>query len=133
MRPINQLANMVIRQHSISLKDLEVDASIGIYSHEKTRPQRVLICVRLILDPAMAAQNDDIRTTVDYDFLRTGIQALLRERHYNLQETLVQDILALCGTRAGVLRAIVSSRKTEAYPDCDSVGYEAEAVFAEGA
>ncbi|MGQ3672304.1 dihydroneopterin aldolase [Xanthobacter sp. TB0136] len=120
---------MVIRQHSISLRDLELDASIGIHHHEKARRQRVLVSVRLILDPAHVAQGDNIHTTVDYDFLRMGIQALLEQRHYNLQETLVQDILALCGTRKGVVRAIVSSRKTEAYADCDSVGYEAEAEF----
>lgn len=124
---------MVIRQHCITLQDLETHASIGIHQHEKARRQRVLISVRLFLDPVLAVRDDDIATTVDYDFLRTGIHALLENRHYNLQETLVQDILILCGTRRGVVRAIVSSRKTEAYEDCDNVGYEAEAEFSHSA
>lgn len=127
--PIHQNASMVIRQHSLCLENFEVDASIGIHAHEKQRHQRLLISVRLMLDPQMLAHGDDITTTVDYDFLRTGIKALLERGHYNLQETLVHDILALCGTRAGVVRAIVSSRKTEAYEDCACVGYEAEADF----
>ena len=61
---------------------------------------------------------------LDYDFLRTHIMALVRDRHINLQETLCQDIYAMCMGVPQVSAARVATRKPEAYPDCEAVGYE---------
>ncbi len=124
---------MTVTRHSLSLTDFAVEASIGIHDFEKAARQRLLICVRLRLDPAIRARHDDIATAVDYDFLRAGIAALVAGRHYNLQETLVEDILALCAGRPGVIGAWAASRKPDVYPDCAGVGYEAEADFAPAA
>lgn len=122
-------AAMRLVRHSLSLDDFEVTASIGIHDFEKAGPQRLIVSVRLMLDPAMVARDDDIATVVDYDFLREGIRDLLARRHYHLQETLVEDILALCGSKAGVIGARVASRKPDVYPDCAGVGYAAEVEF----
>ncbi len=122
-------AAMRLVRHALLLDDFEVSASIGIHDFEKAGPQRLFVSVRLMLDPAMVARDDDIATVVDYDFLREGVRTLVAQRHYHLQETLVADILALCGSRPGVIGARVSSRKPDVYPDCAGVGYEAEAEF----
>ncbi|MBF5094175.1 dihydroneopterin aldolase [Azospirillum oryzae] len=118
-----------IRRHTLSLVDFELLASIGVHPFEKRNPQRLLISVSLTLDPAHQVRNDDIVTAVDYDFLRTGIRALIESRHYHLQETLVHDILVLCSGRPEITGAVVSSRKPDVYPDCASVGYEAAAEY----
>jgi dihydroneopterin aldolase len=122
-------AGFDIRCHSLSLVDFEVLASIGVHAFEKLKRQRLLICVRLHLDHRQQVSNDDIATAVDYDFLRDNIQRLVANRHYHLQETLVHDILGLCAGRRGVVRAVVSARKPDVYPDCSAVGYEAEARY----
>lgn len=126
------MAPFTIRRHRLDLADFELLASIGAHPFEKRKPQKLLISVGLILDPAHRVSGDDLATAVDYDFLRTGIRALVEGRHYNLQESLVHDILALCSGRSGVVGAVVSSRKPDVYPDCLSVGYEAEADYRAG-
>jgi dihydroneopterin aldolase len=59
--------------------------------------------------------------------LGPGIQALVASRHYNLQETLIDEILALCLSFPQVSGARVSTQKPDVYPDCKTVGIETEA------
>lgn len=107
----------------IFLRNLSVEASIGIHAHEKTARQRLLINVELFVAP-LPVIHDAIDQVLDYDFVRQGIAGLVAARHYNLQETLCQDIMALCLARPEVLSARVSTEKPDVYPDCQGVGYE---------
>jgi dihydroneopterin aldolase len=108
----------------IFLRNLRVMADIGIHDFEKKAPQALLINVDLWLRPSSVPLDDDIANTLDYDFLRKGIAALVASRRFNLQETLVHAILDLCLAREEVVLARVSSAKPNVYPDCEAVGYE---------
>jgi dihydroneopterin aldolase len=112
----------------IFLRNHRVMADIGIHDFEKQAPQPLLINVELYLRPPSSPLGDDIANTLDYDFLRQGIAALVTRRRFNLQETLVHAILDLCLSREEVLLARVSSEKPDVYPDCEAVGYEATRV-----
>ena len=93
-------------------------------SHEKAKKQLVIINVDLYFDAAVSSRGDKIESVVDYDFVRTEIQRISQERHFNLQETLCEEILAICLAKKGVLAARISTEKPEAYADCEAVGYE---------
>lgn len=108
----------------IFLRNLAVQASIGIHDFERAARQRLLVNVEIFLAPAPADPGDEISGVLDYDGVRTGIAALVAARHYNLQETLVEDIVALCLGGQGVLAVRVATEKPDVYPDCDGVGYE---------
>jgi dihydroneopterin aldolase len=56
-----------------------------------------------------------------------GVLEVAAEQHYNLQETLLDRIVALCLSKAQVRAVKVSTEKPDVYPDCDTVGIE---VFA---
>lgn len=107
----------------IFLRNLALQASIGIHAHEKSARQRLLINVDLYLAPQGDA-GDDIGQVLDYDAVRQGIGRLVEARHYNLQETLVEEIVALCLKQAGVLAVRIATEKPDIYADCDGVGYE---------
>ena len=115
-------------QRRIFLRDFEVIASIGIHEFEKQNPQRIIIDVSLDLVDDDASDNaaDRIETVLDYDFLRERIREIAEDRHFNLQETLCAEILAVCLEPQKVIGARVSTRKPDVYPDCDSVGVEME-------
>ena len=83
--------------------------------------------IMLELSDAMPDPRDRIEDALDYDFIRAGIMAIVKNRHFNLQETLCQEILELCLARGGVRRVKVSTRKPDVYPDCRSIGFEMEA------
>jgi dihydroneopterin aldolase len=107
----------------IFLRNLALQTSIGIHPREKEASQRLFINVELFLAPQGDA-GDDIGQVLDYDKVRRGIVALTKARHYNLQETLVEEIVALCFAQKGVLALRVSTEKPDVYPDCEGVGYE---------
>ncbi len=116
--------NMPEPVRRIFLKNFRAHMFLGVHAHEKANKQLVVINVDLYFDAAIPSQADQIESVVDYDFLRTEIERISQERHFNLQETLCEEILALCLAKQGVTAARISTEKPEAYPDCDSVGYE---------
>jgi 7,8-dihydroneopterin aldolase/epimerase/oxygenase len=116
--------NMPEPVRRIFLKNYRAQLSLGIHPHERAKRQLVIINVDLYFDAAIPSNGDRIESVVDYDFLRTGIERIGQERHFNLQETLCEEILAICLAKQGVMAARISTEKPEAYPDCESVGYE---------
>ena len=112
----------------VFLNELSLMASIGFHDFERAARQRILVNVDLFV-PLEQAQShrDDVADLLDYDRVRAGIQALVAARHYNLQETLVDEILALCLEFPQVSGVRVSTQKPDVYPDCKTVGIETEA------
>jgi dihydroneopterin aldolase len=111
-------------QRRIFIRDLRLQVSIGIYDFELARPQAVVINVDLLLAEPERAAGDSIANVLNYDIIHDGIVTLAGSRHFNLQETLVEEILDLCLAQAQVVEARVSTEKPDVYKDC-RVGYEA--------
>ena len=116
----------------IFLKDFSINASIGFHEFEKQARQRVLISVDLFVPVAHSTSaHDDVADVIDYDFIRKSIATIAQSRHFNLQETLIDEICSLCLAQPGIRAARVESQKPDVYPDCKTVGIEV-LRFAEG-
>jgi dihydroneopterin aldolase len=115
---------MPITSMKLFLTDFAIQANIGIHDFEKAGPQRLLICVDMEVELPGAAAQDEIGAVLDYDFLRRGILDLVEGRHFNLQETLCREIVALIAAHPSVRSAVVSTRKPDVYPDCAAVGVQ---------
>ena len=102
--------------YTIRLDALEVSMGLGIHAQERAAPQRVVLSVEM--DCSYPAIPDDrIDAVVDYDFLREGIRALAVSRHFELQETLCEDVAALAMRDPRVTAVRVRSTKLDVYPD----------------
>jgi dihydroneopterin aldolase len=100
---------------------ISVTTSIGIHPPEKAAPQRILVDLEYdVRQPVGHA--DEIADVLDYDRVREDVAAIAGSRHFNLQETLCRDILASLMARPPVIRARVSTRKPDIYPDVEAVG-----------
>ena len=109
----------------IFLRDFALDASIGFHDFEKKARQRILISVDLFVPiQSSTSASDSVSDVIDYDFLRHGISSIAQSRHFNLQETLIDEICSLCLSQPGVRAARVESQKPDVYPDCRTVGIE---------
>lgn len=105
------------------LQGLEVVMGLGIHPQELAAPQRVIVSVRMeVVYPTPPAE-DRIDAVLDYDFVRAGVQRLVADRHFHLQETLCEAIAALCLADARVERVTVRTSKPDVYPDA-AVGCE---------
>ena len=112
------------RTRKIVLEDYELMLDIGFHDFEVGRPQRLVVTVEVWLDERAVSDSDDAAEACDYDFLRSGIAALVAGRRFNLQETLAREVYDLIAARHGVTALRVATRKPDIYPDCGGVGVE---------
>ncbi len=111
------------------LRNYTVHAHIGVHDFEKGQTQRLLINVELFVPLARCTpQADELAEVVDYDFIRHTVRERIARGHIGLQETLVDELLALMLQHPHVRAARISTEKTDVYPDCDAVGVEVFAI-----
>jgi FolB domain-containing protein len=110
----------------IIIKDLRVNAIIGIYDHERVTPQELLINVVLYTDIRKAAQTDEIADCVDYEKVATRLRAHAQSAQRMTVEALAEDLARLCLETRGVGRVNIRVEKTQAIDFTASVGVEIE-------
>jgi len=120
------------RTRKIVLQDYELNLDIGFHDFEVGNPQRLLVTAEVWVEEAAFASADEADKAWDYDFLRTEIAALVADRRFNLQETLVRGIYDLVAARRGVTALRISTRKPDIYPDCAGVGVELSSFDPDG-
>ena len=77
---------------TIFLRDLEIDATIGIFEWEKRIKQKVRIDLEMAADIAKAAASDSIEDTLDYKAISKRIIQFVEDSSYELIETLIEKI-----------------------------------------
>ncbi len=80
----------------VIITDLKIGMSAGIYEHEKSKPQTVIVNVRLGVDTNYNAALEDINTVVSYEEIVKNIEEIASKRHYNLLERFAEDIAQMC-------------------------------------
>ncbi len=110
----------------VFIRDMIVDCSIGIYTHEKEHEQRVRINLDLAVGEGDHRINDDIRNVISYEDMAKGIEAIIAEGHINLVETLAEKIAEMCLQDLRVITARVRVEKLDIISSAESVGVEIE-------
>ena len=111
----------------VFVHELLINASIGVYNHEKLDKQRIRINLDLaVREGDTSAIEDDISNVVCYEEVVSSIRALVDAGHVNLVETLAERIAALCLEDRRVRVARVRVEKLDVFPDATSVGVEIE-------
>lgn len=114
----------------VFVRELNVNAHIGIHEYEKLETQRLLISVDLTVNEGAADHNDDIKNVVCYGNIVRRVQAICGEGHINLIETLAERIAESCLEDARVRAARIRVEKPDAVSECASVGVEIERLRA---
>jgi 7,8-dihydroneopterin aldolase/epimerase/oxygenase len=77
---------------TIILRNLRVQASIGVYPHEKHGAQTLKLDMELTLSSVQASVTDRLRDTVDYDVLIRAVQQFATREHQDLLERFTYDL-----------------------------------------
>ena len=110
----------------VFVRDLELLALIGIYAHEKTDPQRIIVNIDLSVMEGEGPQDDDIGHVVSYEIVVKKVEQIIAEGHINLVETLCEKIAAACLRDKRVVAARVRVEKPDIIKNARSVGVEIE-------
>ena len=79
---------------SVVIRQLTIQALIGVYQFERHEPQRLILDLDIQTDLSDAAQSDDVSDTVDYGKVCEDIKQLAADCKYQLLESLSGDIIA---------------------------------------
>jgi len=120
-----RIADAATAIRHVFIRNLEVQAQIGVYGHERGAKQPVRINVDLAVED-LASIEDRLELVVDYATITTKIHAIVDAGHINLAETLAERIAAACFDDVRVKTARVRVEKLEALPDAESAGVEIE-------
>lgn len=120
----HHVANAAARLRHVFVRDLDLQALIGIYDHEKLKPQRVVVNIDLSVQEGSG--DDDISHVVSYEIIVKKVEAIIAEGHINLVETLCERIAESCLKDKRVMAARVRVEKPDIIPNARSVGVEIE-------
>ena len=112
------------RQDKVLIRELKVEAILGILPQERVTPQPILINITVFTDTRRAARSKDIVDAVNYAALADAATKLTIDGKYLLIETLVEDLAALSLSLAHVEGVSVRVEKPQAVPAAGAVGVE---------
>lgn len=116
------MAERTLDQRLVVVRDLELTAKIGVYTHERQDSQLIRINLELAVDRAPI--EDRMEDAVSYDALVDMVKALIAAGHVNLVETLAERIADACLDDARVESARVRVEKLHAVAEATGVGAE---------
>jgi len=124
----HKIADGLSKIRHVFIRDMIIDCSIGIYTHEKEHEQRARINLDLAVSEGDQVINDDIRNVISYEDMAKGIEAIIAEGHINLVETLAENIANMCLQDQRVISARVRVEKLDIIASAESVGVEIERI-----
>ena len=109
---------MIIRERSISVDNLLVSANIGIYPHEQEAPQRVRLSFHANVD-LPEHLSDDFSKVLSYEIFVATARAMVTEGHFNLLETLVDELANRLFDDGRMLNLEVRGEKLDVFADAE--------------
>lgn len=126
--PREKIADASAELRHVFVRDLVLDASVGIYEFEKVDAQPIIVNIDLAVSEGAGAsgrgEGDDIANTVSYEDAVNTVKAILAEGHVNLVESLAEEIARRIFEDARVVHARVRVEKPDIIPEAASVGIE---------
>lgn len=110
----------------VFVRDLMLQSFIGVYDHEKEKPQQIRINIDLAVKEDLTPINDDYKNVVCYETVVNGIKNIVSSGHIELVETLAEKIADLNMIDTRIVSVRVRVEKLEAIDDTTSVGVEIE-------
>jgi dihydroneopterin aldolase len=133
-----RIADAATGLRHVFLRDMVLQASIGVHPPEHEAPQRVRINVDLGVEDdgarplsrvAMSRNGvgrDELPRVVDYEQIANDVRRIVASGHVRLAETLAERIAETCLTDNRVRLARVRVEKLDVFPDSASAGVEIE-------
>ncbi|WP_018138247.1 MULTISPECIES: dihydroneopterin aldolase [unclassified Thioalkalivibrio] len=76
----------------IYLKDLRIDAVVGVYDWEQRIQRPLRFDIQLATDTRIAAHSGEITDTVDYEAVANAVRAIVTREPHALLESLAEEI-----------------------------------------
>jgi dihydroneopterin aldolase len=111
-------------KRKVIISDLIFNTSIGIHDFEKKKEQQIKFNIELDIDPSLKVNENDLNTIVNYESIVNKVKLITRKRHYNLLETLAEDIFYNLFMNRNIIKIKLRIEKPEIIRNTSSVGIQ---------
>lgn len=100
----------------IHIRQLKLNAVIGVYPRERKAPQAVIMDLTLHMDLQVAGRSDQLTDTIDYASLVARVRKAVAKSRCQLLEALAEHIADLCLREPRIAAVDVTVAKPGAPP-----------------
>ena len=111
-------------KRKVIITDLIFDTSIGIHDFEKKKEQQIKFNIEIDINPLLKAAENDLKSIVNYENIIGKIKLITQKKHYNLLETLAEDIFTNLFLSKNIIKIKLRIEKPEIIKNTSSVGIE---------
>ena len=111
-------------KRKIIISDLILLLSIGIHDFEKIKKQEVRFNIFIDISPFLTPIKNNLDSIVNYETVIKIVTKLSKKKHYELIETLAEDIFNELFKDVNILKIKLRLEKTQIIKNTSSVGVE---------
>ena len=111
-------------KRKVIITDLIFNTSIGIHDFEKEKEQQIKFNIEIDINPLLKAAENDLKSIVNYENIISKIKSITHKKHYNLLETLAEDIFTNLFLAKNIIKIKLRIEKPEIIKNTSSVGIE---------
>ena len=101
----------------VFIENYTVVAKHGYYKEEHSKAQRFIVSIYAHTDTKNAGVSDDLKQTLNYEYLRMYIYEVLSQSPHDLVESLAEEIAARVLTH-NISKVEVEIKKPDVWNDC---------------
>ena len=111
-------------KRKVLISDLTLLMSIGIHDFEKIEKQEVKFNINIDINPLLAPIENKLNSIVNYETVVKDVTMLAKNKHYELLETLAEDIFFILFKNTNIKQIKLKIEKTQIIKNTSSVGIE---------
>ena len=111
-------------KRKILINDLTLLISIGIHDFEKIKKQEVKFNIIIDINPLLIPIEKKLNSIVNYETIVKDVTKLTKNKHYELLETLAEDIFFILFKNTNIKKIKLKIEKTQIIKNTLSVGIE---------
>jgi dihydroneopterin aldolase len=111
-------------KRKVLISNLTLLMSIGIHDFEKIKKQEVKFNINVDINPLLTPVESKLNSIVNYETVVKDITKLAKSKHYELLETLAEDIFFMLFKNINIKKIKLKIEKTQIIKNTSSVGIE---------
>ena len=111
-------------KRKVLINDLTLLISIGIHDFEKIEKQEVKFNINIDINPLLAPIENKLNSIINYETVVKDVTRLTKNKHFELLETLAEDIFFILFKNTNIKQIKLKIEKTQIIKNTSSVGVE---------
>ena len=111
-------------KRKVIISDLVFNTSIGVHDFEKEKEQQIRFNIEIDINPLLKAAENDLKSIINYENVINKVKSITHKKHYNLLETLAEDIFTNLFLARNIIKIKLRIEKPEIIKNTSSVGVE---------